>query len=101
MGGFVHRAAVGVVVTVVTALAGAGAAQAAWSVAGSLPTGRYNHTATLLQDGRVLVTGGNNSGPLAAAQLSAPATSGWSNAAPMRVARHGHAAVLLKSGKVL
>jgi hypothetical protein len=29
-----------------------------FSVTGAFPTGRYNHAATLLQDGSVLVTGG-------------------------------------------
>jgi hypothetical protein len=101
MGGFVHRTTMGVVLAVVMALAGAGAAQAAWSGAGSLATGRYDHTATLLGDGHVLVTGGNDSGSLGSAQLYDPATNGWSNAAPMKFARHGHAAVLLRSGKVL
>jgi N-acetylneuraminic acid mutarotase len=83
------------------ALVGAGAAQAAWSGPSALATGRYNHTATLLNDGRVLVAGGNDTDPLASAQLYDPATNGWSSAASMNFARHGDAAVLLKSGKVL
>jgi len=33
-------------------------ASASWSYTGSLITGRWDHTATLLQDGRVLVAGG-------------------------------------------
>src|SRR4051812_19344069 len=100
MGGFGRRATVGVVAAFVMALAGAGAAQAAWSGADSLANGRYDHTATLLNDGRVLVAGGNDSGALGSAQRYEPATNGWSNAAPMNFARHGHAAVLLHSGKV-
>ena len=101
MGVFVRRATVGIVLAVVMALAGTGAAQAAWSGVGSLDSGRYNHTATLLNDGRVLVTGGNNNGPLDSAELYDPATNRWSKAAPMNYARHGHAAVPLPSGKVL
>jgi N-acetylneuraminic acid mutarotase len=101
MGGSFHRATVGVVLAVVMALVGAGAAQAAWSGSGALATGRYDHTATLLKDGRVLVTGGHDSAALASAQLYDPATNLWSNAGAMNLARHGHAAALLPSGKVL
>ncbi|MEA2228189.1 MAG: hypothetical protein QOF04_1819 [Solirubrobacteraceae bacterium] len=101
MGGYVQRATVGVALAVVMALAGAGAAQAAWSGADPLATGRYDHTATLLDGGRVLVTGGHGNGPVGSAQLYDAATNGWSSAAPMDLARHGHAAVRLHSGKVL
>src|SRR4051794_26070334 len=101
MGGSFHRATVGVALAAVIALVGAGAAQAAWSGAGSLATGRYDHTATLLRDGRVLVTGGNDNDALASAQLYNPATNSWSSAAAMNVARHGQAAVMMQSGKVL
>jgi len=83
------------------ALALGGVAQAAWFGVGSLSSGRYNHTATLLDDGRVLVAGGNNSGPLAGAQVYDPVKNTWSNAASMHIARTGQAAVQLKSGKVL
>src|SRR2546429_89564 len=46
----------------------------AWSVTGSLTTGRQFHTATLLPNGKVLVAGGAEMGPLASAELYAPAT---------------------------
>src|SRR3954454_9966506 len=102
MGVNVHRTAVGVVMAVAMVLVGTSAAQAAWSAgAGSLTSGRYNHTATLLKDGRVLVAGGNNSGPLDSAALYDPGSNQWSNAAAMNVARHGHAAARLQSDKVL
>jgi N-acetylneuraminic acid mutarotase len=83
------------------ALAFTGAAQADWSAADSLTSGRYDHTATLLKDGRLLVAGGNDGGPLDGARLYDPGTSRWSGAASMHVARSGQAAVRLESGKVL
>ena len=90
-----------VVLTVTVALAAAGGAQAAFSGVGALGTGRYNHTATLLEDGHLLVAGGTNNGPLDSARLYDPAQNTWSNAASMTIPREGAAAVLLHSGKVL
>src|SRR5918996_3558923 len=101
MGGNARRAAVGAVLVVMMAFAGAGVAQAAWSGMDPLPSGRYNHTATVLSDGRVLVAGGADSAPLASARLYDPKTNAWSDAAAMNLARHGQAAALLHSGKVL
>jgi hypothetical protein len=43
---------------------------ASWVPTGSMGTARYNHTATLLPNGKVLVAGGENlSGPLSSAEL--------------------------------
>ncbi|RYZ44264.1 MAG: kelch-like protein [Myxococcaceae bacterium] len=74
-----------------------------WSSAGSMATGRYTHTATLLPSGKVLVTGGYlyNSGPLASAEVYDPATNAWSSAGSMATARYYPTATLLPSGKVL
>src|SRR3954471_2634892 len=106
MGGNARRAAVGAVLVVMMAFAGAGVAQAAWSGMDPLPSGRYNHTATVLADGRVLVAGGAGSAPVASAPLASarlydPATNVWSDTGSMNVARQGQAAVLLHDGKVL
>jgi N-acetylneuraminic acid mutarotase len=90
-----------VVLTVTVALAAAGGAQAAFSGVAALGTGRYDHTATLLKDGHLLVAGGSNNGPLDSVRLYDPAQNTWANAASMSVAREGDAAVLLHSGKVL
>jgi N-acetylneuraminic acid mutarotase len=74
---------------------------------GWLPTGmmlqpRDNHAATLLSDGRVLVTGGStSSGQLASAELYDPATGTWSSAGSLSQARMNHTATLLPTGKVL
>lgn len=104
MGGFARRTAVSVALTVAMTLAAAGAASAAptaWTAVGSLANGRYDHAATLLKSGRVLVTGGYDGVPSDGAELYDPGTATWSNAAPMRLARTGHGAVRLQSGKVL
>jgi N-acetylneuraminic acid mutarotase len=99
--GVFRRTAGGCVLTVTMALAFTGAAQADWSGADSLTSGRYDHTATLLKDGHVLVAGGNDGGPLDSARLYDPDTGHWSDAETMHVARSGQAAVRLESGKVL
>jgi hypothetical protein len=64
---------------------------------------RSGHTATLLPDGRVLVTGGmrRNQDFCRSAELFDPATGKFSATGEMQIARVGHAAVLLRSGKVL
>src|SRR5579859_900216 len=79
-----------------------------WSVTGSLRGPREQHTATLLRDGQVLVTGGFNEGgftsgggPYATAELYNPATGTWTTTASMPTARYGHTATLLKNGWVL
>ena len=73
-----------------------------WSAAGSLTTGRYSHTATLLPSGKVLVAGGlGNAGYLASAELYDPVTNTWSAAGNLTTARNQHTATLLPSGKVL
>ena len=70
----------------------------AWNPMGDLRSGA---TAALLQDGRVLISGGSNStGAVASGDLFG--TNGvFSAAAPMNSPRSGHAATLLKDGRVL
>lgn len=64
---------------------------------------REGHTATLLEDGRVLVAGGFSEaeGFLAGAEIYDPRARSWSRAAPLRDARTGHTATLLEDGSVL
>jgi hypothetical protein len=64
---------------------------------------RSGHSATLLPDGKVLVTGGmrHNQDFYKSAELYDPATGQFQRTGDMSIARVGHAAVLLGSGKVL
>jgi hypothetical protein len=65
-------------------------------------TARAGHTATLLANGKVLITGGTNAiGTLGTAELFNPATGSFTLTGSMRTARVGHTATLLGNGKVL
>lgn len=73
-----------------------------FSLTGSLTTARSSHTATLLPNGKVLVTGGyNGNQTLASAELYDPATESWSATGSLATARYYHTATLLPNGKVL
>jgi N-acetylneuraminic acid mutarotase len=73
-----------------------------WTVTGNLWTRRAAHTATLLPDGRTLLSGGaGSSNLLASAELYNPATGTWTVAGSLGTARYIHTATLLANGKVL
>lgn len=74
-----------------------------WAKTGPLAgPARHYHRATLLDDGRVLVTGGIIGGQfVSAAELFDPAAGTWKATAPMRQGRLGHTATLLSDGRVL
>ncbi|WP_156440062.1 kelch repeat-containing protein [Burkholderia savannae] len=74
-----------------------------WLSVDDLTQARYAHTATLLPNGKVLVTGGaNNLGvPLSSTELYDPASNTWAAGAGMTQARSAHTATLLPNGKVL
>ena len=75
-----------------------------WVETGSLFSSRRDHTATLLQLGKVLVAGGRggfNSNPMSSAELYDPATGLWTETGDLNVRRFSHTATLLPNGKVL
>lgn len=74
-----------------------------WKKAASPKLGRVQHTATLLQDGRVLVTGGSAPGTpcTKSVEIYDPAADAWTEATPLPKVRQLHGAVRLQDGRVL
>jgi N-acetylneuraminic acid mutarotase len=73
-----------------------------WTMTGSLPGRRADHTATLLPNGKVLVAGGRNEADiLSTAVLYDPASGSWTTTASLSAPRTQHGASLLSNGKVL
>jgi hypothetical protein len=69
---------------------------------GSMATPRSFHTATLLPDGRVLITGGaTDNGVTDSAELYIPSEGTFISAGTMTTARFHHTATLLQDGRVL
>lgn len=77
----------------------------AWEPTGSMASPRYCHTATLLPNGRVLVSGGTTNDAVnpmtATAEEYDPGAASWHSAGSMEVPRAVHEAMLLAAGKVL
>ncbi|MEV7028374.1 kelch repeat-containing protein, partial [Kitasatospora sp. NPDC093558] len=78
-------------------------ATGSWTATGSMTTARLFFPATLLPDGTVLVSGGEDSGSniLASAEVYDPATGSWTATGSMNTARDNHTMTLLLSGKAL
>lgn len=75
-----------------------------WSGVSPMVEARESHAATLLADGRVLVTGGSpqgNATSLAGAELYDPIAEVWHSAGAMAVARRRHTSTRLLDGRVL
>jgi WD40 repeat protein len=79
-----------------------GGASVGFESTGSLVNARSGHTATLLPNGKVLVTGGTaDNAALASAELYDPASGTWTATGSLAERRFGHTATLLPNGKVL
>jgi hypothetical protein len=76
---------------------------AGWTVTGDMVVARSGHTATLLNDGRVLVAGGSATTEQGtnSAELYDPATGTWSATGGMLSATSDQKAVRLDDGRVL
>ena len=79
-----------------------------YTLTGSMHIARYNHTATLLQDGRVLILGGETTDDLGTgndqvgeAEVYDPATGQFSTWTSLLLARSSHQAVELLNGRIL
>jgi N-acetylneuraminic acid mutarotase len=69
-----------------------------WTATSSMTMARAYHTATLLTDGRVLVTGGEDR---SSAELYSPDIRRWTATSSMASDRHSQTATLLSDGQVL
>ena len=82
-----------------------GRAHGTFTFTGSMHTGRVYHTATLLQNGQVLVAGGLSLGVedfgLSSAELCNHATGQWTLTGSMSTPRYSHTATLLANVEVL
>lgn len=73
-----------------------------WSAAALLGEVRRLHSATRLDDGRVLVVGGlDENQTLSSAEIFDPGSGMWSTTVPMSTPRYGHTATRLAGGRVL
>jgi N-acetylneuraminic acid mutarotase len=76
-----------------------------WTSTGSMNGIRGNHTATLLPNGKVLVTGGSTSNSdtnyISSAEIYEPSTGVWTTTGSMSSTRNFHRATLLANGRVL
>ena len=78
-------------------------ATGAWTTTGSMKSPRRWHTATLMENGEVLVAGGYHqlTGIQVASERYNPATGKWTATVDMNVDRYRHTATLLPNGTVL
>lgn len=104
--GFLSKVWLALVIGLLAGASKVSAQQPHWSATGSLGTGRFGHTSTLLANGKVLVVGGrlcagSSCAEFSSAELYDPTTGLWKAAGNLKVPRHAHVAVRLPNGKVL
>ncbi|WP_239576384.1 kelch repeat-containing protein [Archangium primigenium] len=96
MGGYVSTVTRKVTVTP-SAACGLDEPKGGWILTGSMALPRLQHTATLLDDGRVLVAGGYNT----SSELYEQGTKVWTATGNTLGAHRGHTATKLQNGQVL
>jgi Kelch motif/Galactose oxidase, central domain len=72
-----------------------------FTATGAMTEFRYDHTATLLKNGQVLMTGGFNGQPVQDAELFDPTTGSFTRTGSTGTVRAQHTAILLNDGTVL
>jgi hypothetical protein len=86
----------------VTVSVSASAPQGGFTATGSMTVARWSHTATLLQNGKVLIVGGHDSSnQLVSAELYDPAAGTFMATGSMTATGQANTATLLQNGKVL
>tara|TARA_B100001750_G_scaffold180555_1_gene148998 strand:- start:1136 stop:2533 length:1398 start_codon:yes stop_codon:yes gene_type:complete len=73
-----------------------------WTKGAEMASNRSGHSSTLLQDGRILIVGGNDEkSNLASAELYDPDSDYWAEAGIIASARTDHGASLMSDGRVI
>ncbi|MDI1476685.1 kelch repeat-containing protein [Polyangium sp. y55x31] len=72
-----------------------------WSPAKPMTFPRALHTATLLSDGRVLVTGGKTAVLVNTTEIYDPETNTWEPGGDLKLGRYNHTATLLDADRIL
>ncbi|CAF1449248.1 unnamed protein product [Adineta steineri] len=72
-----------------------------WTTISDMADARAGHTASVLSNGKVLITGGVGYVFLNSAELFDPSTGIWTTTGSMNNGRHQHTASVLSNGKVL
>jgi MYXO-CTERM domain-containing protein len=80
-----------------------GLASERWQSTAPLARARFFHTATLMEGGKLLVTGGalSDDGVLSHVELYDSTTGKWGTTAPLAQPRIGHSATRLSGGRIL